>query len=114
VLEPVVARYRNKMPQGAIMPGPIQFVPTARVLFYRDSSDTNLIAVSPGGKLRRQEGEFGLRIVKDSLEASFFPQTTVDLVNRFWILDADGRIPPELRAEEGAGPADARVPPQVR
>ena len=65
---------------------------TIRILFYADSSWTNLIPVVPGGALRGTKYEFGLSMLKGLLEASAFPGISVDFVNRFWDLDSDGAV----------------------
>jgi hypothetical protein len=63
-----------------------------RILFYADASATNLLLPKPGVNLRGQEEEFGLRILKDILEASISPRISVDLRNRYWTLNSDGGI----------------------
>ena len=74
------------------MPPPQGLHPHVNILFYADSSATNLLVVYPGGILRRQPEEFGLRMLKDILEANPFPTISVDLVNRFWNLNGDGSV----------------------
>jgi hypothetical protein len=74
------------------MPPPPSWMPDIRILFYADFSGMNLLPVSPGGHLRGQEEEFGLRILKDILEANVSPAISVDLVNRFWTLDSNGGV----------------------
>ena len=77
-----------------------------RILFYADSSSTNLLLPKPGVNLRGHEEEFGLRILKDILEASFSPNISVDLVNRFWTLNpsnggVDSSTPPRTGGPNG-------------
>ena len=73
-----------------------------RILFYADSSSTNLLLPKPGVNLRGQEEEFGLRILKDILEASFSPNISVDLVNRFWTLNpSSGGVDPYTSPRTG-------------
>lgn len=68
---------------------------TIRILFYGDIRETNIAAVpqpAPGSQLRREPTEFGLRILKDTLEAqgSFLMRYSVDMLLRHHKLKPDG------------------------
>lgn len=73
---------------------------TLRILFYGDVRDTNIAAVpqpSPGSQLRGEPTEFGLRILKDTLEgqSSFLMRYSVDLLLRHHRLKSDGFAEPQ-------------------
>lgn len=68
---------------------------TIKILFYGDIRDTNIAAVpqpAPGSLLRGSSTEFGLRILKDTLEAqsSFLIRFSVDMLLRHHKLKSDG------------------------
>ena len=77
---------------------------TIDILFYGDVRDTNVAAVpqpSPGSQLRGEPTEFGLRILKDTLEAqsTFMTRFSVDVLLRHHKLKSDGF--PEADARPG-------------
>lgn len=70
---------------------------TLRILFYGDHHDTNTAAVpqpAPGDLLRSKPTEFGLRILKDLLEAqsTFLIRLQVDVLNRDYHYNPDGFV----------------------
>jgi len=70
---------------------------TIRILFYGDVRDTNTAAVpqpGPGNQLRGMPTEFGLRILKDLLEAqsTFLVRLQVDVLNRHYHYNSDGFV----------------------
>lgn len=77
----------NKGEQGLFIPFPI-----VRILFYADSSQSNLMPVPFGEPLRDTPFEFGLTIIKNVLEASVFHGISVTVINRFWDYNPDGSI----------------------
>lgn len=65
-----------------------------RILFYADSSESNLLPVPFGEVIRGTVYEFGLSILKDILVSASWPSISVTLVNRFWDINQDGSISP--------------------
>ena len=68
---------------------------TIKILFYGDIRETNIAAVpqpAPGSQLRGSSTEFGLRILKDTLEAqsTFLIRFSVDMLLRHHKLKSDG------------------------
>ncbi|MFT3957258.1 MAG: hypothetical protein QM722_23610 [Piscinibacter sp.] len=77
---------------------------TINILFYGDVRDTNIAEVpqpAPGSQLRYTSTEFGLRILKDTLEAqgTLLTRFSVDMLLRHHKLKSDGF--PETTATPG-------------
>jgi hypothetical protein len=69
-------------------------LPTIRILFYADSYATTVAEVPMIPVLRHQprdeSTEFGLRILKDTLESAIFPRCSVTVLNRYYDYDSEG------------------------